>query len=163
MLNQLSGLTVKWFTDNQNVTNIVSCGSPKPHLQAEALSIYNICCNHSISIEMAWIPRSENDQADFLSRVYDPDDWGLSSDTFRKIDLLWGPHSIDRFANYINSKIARFNSRYWSPGAEGVDAFVMDWNGENNYVCPPVCLIPRVLLHMSNCKAQGTLIIPLWY
>ena len=26
MLNQLSGLTVKWFTDNQNVANIVSCG-----------------------------------------------------------------------------------------------------------------------------------------
>ena len=163
MLDHLSGLPVKWFTDNQNVANIVSCGSAKAHLQAEALSIYNICCNHSISIEMEWIPRSQNDQADFLSRIYDPDDWGLSWDTFRKIDLLWGPHSVDRFANYINSKIARFNSQYWNPGAEGVDAFVMDWSGENNYVCPPICLIPRVLLHMSNCKAQGTLIIPLWY
>ena len=73
------------------------------------------------------------------------------------------PNSVDRFANYINSKIARFNSRYWNPGAEGVDAFVMDWSGQNNYVCPPICLIPRVLLHMSNCKAQETLIIPLWY
>ena len=78
MLNQLSGLPVKWSTDNQNVANLVSCGSAKAHLQAEALSIYNICCNHSISIEMEWIPRSQNDQADFLSRIYDPDDWGLS-------------------------------------------------------------------------------------
>ena len=78
------------FTDNQNVANIVPCGSAKAHLQAEALSIYNICCNDSISKEMEWIPRSQNDQADFLSRIYDPDDWGLSWDTFRKIDLLWG-------------------------------------------------------------------------
>ena len=37
MLNQLSALTVKLFTDNQNVTNIVSCGSAKAHLQAAAL------------------------------------------------------------------------------------------------------------------------------
>ena len=47
--------------------------------------------------------------------------------------------------------------------AEGVDAFVTDWNGKNNYVCPPICVIHRVLLHMSNCKAQGALILPLWY
>ena len=33
----------------------------------------------------------------------------------------------------------------------------------NNYVCPPICLIPRVLLHMRNCKASGTLIVPLWH
>ena len=92
LLNQLAGLTVKWFTDNQNIPNIISCGSSKAHLQSEALSIYYICCNHSISIEMEWIPRSENDQADFLSRIYDSDDWGLSWDTFHKIDSVWGPH-----------------------------------------------------------------------
>ena len=37
MLNHLSGLTVQLFPDNQNVTNIVSCGSPAAHLQAAAL------------------------------------------------------------------------------------------------------------------------------
>ena len=37
----------------------------------------------------------------------------------------------------------------------------MNWAGENNYVCPPICLIPRVL--HSNCKALGTLIVPLWH
>ena len=30
-------------------------------------------------------------------------------------------------------------------------------------VCPPVCLILRVLLHMHNCKASGSLIVPLWH
>ena len=55
LVNQLSGLTVKWFTDNQNVPRIISSGSSKEHLQSEALSIFSICCSHGISIEMEWI------------------------------------------------------------------------------------------------------------
>ena len=163
LLDKLSGLTVKWFTDNQNVPRNISSGSSKGHLQTEALSIFNICCLRGISIEMEWIPRSQNDQADFLSRIYDPDDWGLSWDTLQNIDIVWGSHSFDRFANYLNAKLPRFNSRFWNPGSEGIDSFVMNWAGESNYVCPPICLIPRVLLHMRNCKASGTLIVPLWH
>lgn len=159
LVNQLSGLTVKWFTDNQNVLSILSSGSSKGHLQSEALSIFNICCNHGILIEMEWIPRFQNDQADFLSRIYDADDWGLSPLSFYRIDLVWGPH---RFADHVNAKLPRFNSRFWNPGYEGIDAFVMNWAGENNYACPPICLILRVLLHMRNCKASGSLIVPLW-
>ena len=32
LVNQLSGLTVKWFTVNQNVPRIISYGSRKDHL-----------------------------------------------------------------------------------------------------------------------------------
>ena len=69
LLSQLAGLTVKWFTDNQNIPKLISCGSSKAYLQSKALSIYYICCNHSISIEMEWIPRSKNDQPDSLSHL----------------------------------------------------------------------------------------------
>ena len=55
LVNQLSGLTVKWITDNQNVPRIISFGSSKEHLQSGALSIFSICCSHGISIEMEWI------------------------------------------------------------------------------------------------------------
>ena len=99
LLDQLSGLTVKWFIDNQNVPRIVSSGSSKGHLQSEALSIFTICCSRGISIEKEWIPRTRNDKADFLNRVCDSDDWGLSWNTFQNIDLVWGPQSIDRFAH----------------------------------------------------------------
>ena len=163
LLDQLSGLTVKWFTGNQNVPWIVSSGSSKGHLQSEALSIFNICCSRGISIEMERIPRIQNDKADFLSCICDSDDWGLLWNTFQNIHLVWGPHSIDRFANYLNAKLPRFNSRFWNPGSEGIDSFVMNWAGENNFVCPPVCLIPGVLLHMHNCQASGTLIVLLWH
>ena len=45
LVNQLSGLTVKWLTGNRNVPQIISSGSSKEHLQSEALSIFNICCS----------------------------------------------------------------------------------------------------------------------
>ena len=157
LVNQLSGKTVKWFTDNQNVPRIISSGSSKGHLQSEALAVFNICCNYGISIEMEWIPRCQNDRADYLSRIYDAGDWALSPLSFHGIDLAWGPHSIDRFANHLNAYLLRFNSRFWNPGAEGIDAFVMDWAGENNYVFAPVYLILR------NCKASLSLVVPLWH
>ena len=95
---------------------------------------------------MEWIPRSQKNQADFLSRI----DRCLSPLSFYRIDLVWGPHTVDRFANHVNAKLPRFNSRFWNPGSEGIDAFVMNWDGENNYACPPICLILRLLLHMRN-------------
>ena len=163
LVNQLLGLTVKWFTDNQNVPRIISSGSSKEYLQSEACSIFSFCCNHGISIEVEWIPRSQNQQANFLSRIFDSDDWGLFPLSFHYIDSVWGSHSVDRFANHVNAKLPRFNSRFWNPGSEGIDAFVMNWHGEINYGCPPICLILRVLHHMSNCKASGSLIVPLWH
>ena len=81
---------------------------------------------------------------------------------FRGTHSVWGPHSIDRFASYLNAKLPRVNSKFWNPGLEGIDSFVMDWAGEKHFVCPPDSLIPRVLLHMRNCKASGILIVPLW-
>ena len=74
------------------------------------------------------------------------------------IDLVWGPQSIDRFANYLNAQLPRFNTRFWNPGSEGIGSFVMDCAGENYFVCPTVSLVPRVLLHMRNCKASELLL-----
>ena len=162
LVNQLSGITVKWFTGNQDVPRIISSESSKGHLQSEALSIFNICCNYGISIEMEWIPRSQNDRtAEIILVAFMTRTMGLSPLSFHRIDLAWGRHSIDCFANHLNAKLPRFNSRFWNPGAEGIDAFVMDCAGESNYVCPLVCFILRVLLYMLNCKASGSLVVPL--
>ena len=43
LVDRLSGLTLKWFSDNQNVPRIIQCGSAKDYLQSEALSIFSIC------------------------------------------------------------------------------------------------------------------------
>ena len=56
----------------------------------------------------------------------------------------------------------RFNSRFWNPGTEAIDAFTVNWSGENNYWCPPVHLIPRVLHHARACGCHGTIVVPEW-
>ena len=48
------------------------------------------------------------------------------------------------------------------PGSEAVDTFTCDWSMENNWWCPPIYLVSRVLRHAQSTKAKGTLIIPQW-
>ena len=76
---------------------------------------------------------------------------------FKQIDLLRGPHSVDRFASHLNAQLPGFNSRFLCPRAEAVDAFTVNWSGENNWWCPPPMLVPRVVRHAEACGASGTL------
>ena len=69
---------------------------------------------------------------------------------------------MDRFSADYNKQLPRFNSRFWNPGTEAIDAFTQDWSSENNWLCPPVCLIARALHKLRECKACGTLIAPEW-
>jgi hypothetical protein len=46
--------------------------------------------------------------------------------------------TIDRFANFNNKKLNRYNSLYWNPGSEAIDAFSQNWQFENNWLVPPV-------------------------
>ena len=87
---KLVGLCVKWHTDNQNVARIIDVGSRKSGLQSEAKRIFEICVHHGISIEPEWVPRSSNEQADYLSHIVDFDDWSVSPHIFRFLDLKWG-------------------------------------------------------------------------
>ena len=106
---RLKNHRVRLFTDNQNVVRIVLHGSRKPLLQKEALAILSIGLQHQIRQEPEWIPREENEFADYLSRLCDSDDWMLNPDVFHELDARWGPHTVDRFADLQNCQIQRFN------------------------------------------------------
>ncbi len=97
-----------------------------------------------------------------MSGPTDYDDWLLIPAVFAQLDAVWGPHTVDRFASFHNYQLPRFNSRCWNPGSEAVDAFTVNWAGENNWWCPPICLIPRVVRHAQVCTANGTLVVPCW-
>ena len=77
------------------------------------------------------------------------------------LDRKSGPHTVDRFACCYNAKVPRYNSRFFQPGAEAVDAFKQNWEKENNWVHTPVSQISRVITHIAACKAVRTLVIPL--
>ena len=111
---------------------------------------------------MEWIPRSDNEVADYLSKIVDFDDWGVKDSYFQTVNSIWGPFTVDCLANSVNAKVPRFYSLFFQPGCLGVHALAFDWGGENCWLVPPVYLIPRVLLHFLNCKSRGVLVVPFW-
>ena len=56
----------------------------------------------------------------------------------------------------------RFNSRFLQSGTEAVYAFSQDWSCDNNWIVPPATVVGKVLNHMRESKAVGTLIVPMW-
>ena len=91
---------------------------------------------------VVWIPRCENEEADFWSRVVDYNDWGIQSQWFKKIcNACQMIATIDRFADNENKKCARFNSRFFHHEAEAIDCFTQDWGRDKNWVEPPIHLV----------------------
>jgi hypothetical protein len=45
--------------------------------------------NHSILSDIEWIPRSENEKADYLSKICDFDDWGISNKILNAVQRKW--------------------------------------------------------------------------
>ena len=127
----LKGQCVKWYTDNKGVATIVKSGSNKVHLHKLAMEIFSLSKEHDIAIDMEWIPRSDNEVADYLSKFVDFDDWGVKDSYFQTLNSIWGPFTVDCFANSVNAKVPRFYSLFFQPGCLGVDALAFDWGGEN--------------------------------
>lgn len=112
---------LKWFTDSQVASKIVEMGSMKLDLHKMARRIFDIYIRSGIHLEVQWIPRTSNQQADYISRSIDTDDWQITKEFFLFLDGLWGPHSVDCFANYYNHKLPKYFSRFWNPNTSGVD------------------------------------------
>ena len=164
-LPQISHSKVKILIDNQSAARILEVGSMKVELHKIAMEVFFLCLYNGITLETQWIPREDNEAADAASRVaamVDTDDWQITIPFFEMLNRLWGPVTIDCFANYYNSKHPRFYSLFNSKGSEGVDAFTFNWAGEICLLVPPVCIVGRVLSHMRLCRAKGILVVPNW-
>ena len=78
------------------------------------------------------------------------------------LEELWDAHTVDCFADFYIAKLSRFFSRFWSPGASGIDFFAQELSSENCLVVPPVSLVARVIYYLSLQKAMATLVVPSW-
>lgn len=162
LIDKLRQCKVKWYTDNAGICTIIPKGSMNRGLQQIALDIFSVCVKNSITLDVEWIPRTENEKADYYSKIIDYDDWGLSTELFNYLNEFFGPLQIDWFASEHNAKLPCFFSRFWCENTLGIDAFSENWGGYNGLFVPPITLISKVILHMKMCKAYGLLVIPLW-
>lgn len=159
---KLHGHNVQWYTDNQNVVRILARGSRKPDLQGLVEQVVHLNSTLNTLVKPLWVPREENQIADYLSKLSDGNDWSIHPAIFQWIDSMWGPFTVDRFATSYNTKCVRFNSRFWNPTCEGVDAYAIDWAGENNWVVPPPNQIIKAWKHFQICRTRRAMVVPLW-
>ena len=159
----LRGNSLQWNTDNKGVEAIIPKGSRKEGLHKIALKIFRLCIQRQIDLQVAWIPRTLNERADLLSRVIDLDDCSVSQEFFEMVKKrLECKFTVDRIANHINKKCKRFFSPWWVPETEGVNAFSQNWTGEENWLVPPIQLVPCTIEHVIQSNCYAALVVPEW-
>ena len=161
--DRLTGLTVEVLSDNTTAGAYVrNKGGPVPELSEIATAVWALAETYQFKIVCTHIPGVLNSSADRLSRSPDTHNWMLHPILFRWLNRRFGPFTIDRFATNLNAQLPRFNSRYWEPNSEGINALAQDWHAENNFANPPWALIPRVLQKVIADQAECTIITPIF-
>ena len=134
----------------------------KKDLHCIALSIYQLCLEHRIGLEVEWIQCTEIERADFISDLIDIEDRQITSVCIDTLQRAWNAHTVDCFGNYFTTKTARFFSWHWNPGCAEVDFFVQNLTGESCLVVPPATLITRALHYLHKQKALAQVVAPYW-
>ncbi|XP_057338526.1 uncharacterized protein LOC130676391 [Microplitis mediator] len=131
-------------------------GIQYPNLNAIARKIWQWCEQRNLWITASYIASKENIEADYGSRIVNPDtEWELADWAFQRIVKKFGTPEIDLFASRTNRKCEKFCSWHRDPDAYCVDAFTMVWADLKFYAFPPFSLILRTLKKIEADQAQG--------
>ena len=137
------------------------------------MEIFQFCVEYNIVLEVHWIPRSEIDRADYISRIIDVDDWKMPAACFASLDtyLGGGVHTVNCFASFYDKKIGKFFSRLWNPGCNGVGFFGQKFGWRRLPCCSPCklyfssaslftwfqghrhfsCTLVAIIIFLTNC------------
>jgi hypothetical protein len=131
--------------------------------------LFSVVANLNCDLRLQYIPSAEN-PADAPSRKLSLADARLSSTTWKKLQLLFGPHTFDLMA--LDSNVMRDNTGarlpHYSPHplplSSGVNILSQVLSTEENYYCfPPFCMLePVVTFILNECplSLKVTLVIP---
>ena len=89
-----------------------------------ATAIWSLALTHNVQLKAQHLKETSNVQADTLSRLSFKYEWSLNKKIYDYFNVLWGPHTIDRFATMATTKCAKCNSRFLDPDPVGVDALL---------------------------------------
>lgn len=117
-------------------------GVQYPHLHGLAKSIWQWAEQRCIFLVASYVKSKENVQADYLSRLENPDtEWSIAWETFNFIKSKLGDPEVDLFATRLNAKCSKYVSRFPERDALETDAFTISWENIFFYAFPPVAII----------------------
>jgi hypothetical protein len=135
--------------------------SRSPALMCELRVLHKFLQRLGIQIQAHYLPSAVNRFADRLSRLKTLDDWRINPAPLRQWLERYRPE-VDRFADPTSALCPRFNTEFYAPGTEAVDALAQPWGGTRNFWNPPLKLIPLVVEKIAREAASGLLVTPHW-
>ena len=151
--------------DNTSVVQQISKhgGTKSPQLCYRTWDLWNFAIQNNIHLKAAHILGVQNELADRLSRKrVMVTEWSLHKSVVHQIFQTWGFPLIDLFASAENRQTQIFCSWIPHPEALALDALSISWENMFGYAYPPICLIPKVLQHITQFQCQIILIAPRW-
>ena len=176
VIRRVEGRTVLVQCDNMSVVAHINKqgGTKSRTLCLQTVKVLDWCLRHGIELQAVHLPGEDNKLADALSRktsgTLGPSkvrgssvEWHLLPSICRIIfQRMERPH-IDLFASRENAQLPTYCSWTRDPAALHQDAMSMSWDGISTYAFPPIALIPRVLLKLSqSTDCRMILICPRW-
>jgi len=154
------GRTILLHCDNKTVVAYLNKfgGTVSPELSKLAEKIWHHCLTTGTCLMARYVPTTEN-LADQPSRaLQSATEWTISDDAFNKIQMTWGPHTMDLFATAHSTKLRDFVNYQ-----KGEDATKIPWKPFNNpYACPPWPLAAKTIQKCILERKKMTIILPWW-
>ena len=163
-LVQVKGRSTLLWCDNQSVVHILENRTTRsPEMMALLRRVWWLLDSSGVDLRVRWISTHENDYADALSRGSPHDMLQINDSCWERLQVRFGPHSVDRYASESNARLPRFNTEVPTLASEGAPALTQEWKGENNFVFPPMSELPAVAqLLVSQPALQATVVAPHW-
>lgn len=130
-------------------------------------SIYETALSYNLALTLSFVPSSEN-LADQPSRSLSAQDCMLSSSSWKKLQDIWGPHSIDLMAldsnaqrDYDGLPLPHYTP-WLTEFSAGVNVFAQHISTKDNaYVFPPLVLVgPLLRFLFSMASFRVTFVVP---
>ena len=125
--------------------------------------IFQYVLSRQITITAEHLPRVQNVEADYESRVcQDWSNWQLQPKMFQVLNRKWGTFVVDLFADRLNAQIPIFYSWKPDPTVAAIDAFQQPWTEVQGYAFPPCALIGSCLEKVMKDQAVLVLVTTTW-
>lgn len=141
-------------------------GGKSKQLNDALKELYQTLLAQNISLCLQFVPSPLN-QADALSRVLSEKDCMLAPEPWKKLEYLFGPHTIDLMALDSNAQVGCSGlplphfTPFPTPDSRGVNVFAQDVaSQENAYVFPPFILVGPLLRFFDNALFPFTIVVP---
>ena len=132
-------------------------------LCSSALALWDLVLSRKGWLRAHWLPREDNDQADFLSKYsLDAWDFGLKDTVAAGLWSRWFCPSMDLFGSSDFHQVGEYFSCTPDPRAAGADAFLATTWPDCSYAFPPAPLISKCLAKVQEQQCTVIMVVPRW-